>query len=84
MANMQYCRFSNTLEDLRECIDVIDGIESPITSTRERNCAVTLIEMMCEFVINNNLISYDSEDYATIDKDEIISLVEHVMSEEEE
>ena len=27
MGNMSYCRFTNTLEDLRDCYDNIDDIE---------------------------------------------------------
>jgi len=41
MANMSYCRFANTLEDLRECEDSFDDI----TSKEELRAAKRLIEV---------------------------------------
>ena len=45
MANMSYCRFRNTLSDLRDCIDAlndegIDGIEDD----EERHAAIWLVK----------------------------------------
>jgi CRISPR/Cas system-associated endonuclease Cas1 len=28
MANMSYCRFRNTLRDLKDCLDKLEGMES--------------------------------------------------------
>jgi hypothetical protein len=41
MANMSYCRFRNTLEDLRDCYDNIDDVESP----EEEKARQRLIEL---------------------------------------
>ena len=52
MANMSYCRFHNTLSDLRDCQnaleDYIDNDENVISSDEERRCAKNLIELCRE------------------------------------
>jgi hypothetical protein len=30
MGNMSYCRFENTLQDMQDCIDAIDGEEEKL------------------------------------------------------
>jgi hypothetical protein len=57
MSNMSYCRFRNTLSDLRDCVDHIDdevetdeeeGLSQEEASAREK-----LIEL-CRWIANNN------------------------------
>ena len=45
MANMSYCRFENTLADLRDCEDALneDGVDS--LSGTEKEAAIRLIRM---------------------------------------
>jgi hypothetical protein len=47
MANMSYCRFENTLEDLRDCRDALSELNSvsDIESDSERKAAQRLIKM---------------------------------------
>ena len=47
MANMSYCRFRNTLADLRDCYNALDdeGIEN--LSHEEKRAAIKLIQT-CE------------------------------------
>ena len=50
MANMGYCRFQNTLGDLRDCMDALDEIGGDLTelSSDERRVAKRLIAMCLE------------------------------------
>ena len=49
MMNMAYCRFSNTLDALRECINALDAISSPrpieTLSEDEQNAARRLLTL---------------------------------------
>lgn len=52
MTNMSYCRFENTVADLRDCIEQVEALldgESadfePLTSDRERLARLELIEL---------------------------------------
>lgn len=47
MANMSYCRFSNTLEDLQECYDNMDGEE---LSKEEEKARERLIKLCSKIV----------------------------------
>lgn len=55
MANMSYCRFSNTLADLRDCWSYMDDAES----LPERKAKIKLIEL-CQKIAG----SYDADDIA--------------------
>lgn len=60
MANMGYCRFSNTLKDLNDCLDAIDNRD--IKSIEERDCAKTMIKAFLEFLENEEIIDgFDTE-----------------------
>lgn len=61
MANMEYCRFQNTLLDLKECRDVLDNRE-PLTSREEVDAAKELI-MLCMS------IAEDHTEYVPTDED---------------
>lgn len=47
MSNMSYCRFQNTLRDLRECDEALDEIEGDLSqlSQDEQYAAKWLIEL---------------------------------------
>lgn len=61
MANMSYCRFHNTLQDLNDCESALDAFinadENTITSSEERSKAKKLIEL-CKYIAD----SYEPED----------------------
>lgn len=48
MANMSYCRFTNTLSDLWDCRDALD--ERKPLSDEEYEAALKLVEMCREIV----------------------------------
>lgn len=51
MANMSYCRFRNTEQDFRDCVDVIGNIESiDDLSNSERKSAERLYHLANEYV----------------------------------
>jgi hypothetical protein len=43
MANMSYCRFENTLSDLRDCYENFDGDVDALSSTQERDARNRLL-----------------------------------------
>lgn len=43
MSNMSYCRFQNTLSDLRDCADALEEDDEPLSS-EEARAAIKLIE----------------------------------------
>ena len=45
MANMSYCRFQNTLEDLRDCRDALNENGLKDLSADEREAAELLIQI---------------------------------------
>lgn len=47
MANMSYCRFQNTVQDLRDCYDALEvsGIDS--LSSEEKRAAIRVINLCC-------------------------------------
>lgn len=50
MANMSYCRFENTLSDLRDCKEALENQEE--LSSREANKAKALIDLCREIADN--------------------------------
>lgn len=54
MANMSYCRFENTLTDLRDCEEALENIHDEVTemSSYEKNAVVKLIEL-CKTISDN-------------------------------
>lgn len=48
MANMSYCRFQNTLADLRDCYENIEGHELSAEEQRARVALVTLCKRIAE------------------------------------
>ncbi len=60
MINMGYCKFENTLDALRECIDHIEDGEE--TSPSEIECAKSLYEACKEFIDRCNDCGVRRED----------------------
>lgn len=58
MSNMSYCRFRNTVADLRDCLNVIDEVDG--LSEEEAKARLRLINVCCDI----------AEDYASeVDRD---------------
>lgn len=49
MANMEYCRFTNTLSDLRDCLDHLDDEELSEVETKAR---ARLIKMCVDVALS--------------------------------
>jgi len=54
MGNMSYCRFENTLNDLRDCEEALENINDEVTemSSYEKNALPKLIEL-CKSISDN-------------------------------
>ena len=69
MANMSYCRFRNTEQDLRDCINHLDPEldNDKELSMEEEKAARRMIAMMLDFLYTANIIEedwYDGQDEA--------------------
>jgi hypothetical protein len=48
MSNMSYCRFQNTLQDLRDCADALDEIEGNLAElNKEEARAADALILLC-------------------------------------
>lgn len=79
MANMSYCRFNNTVIDLRDCIDTLQGCNSGIHSEDEKKKAKQLIGMMVDFLYDIDIIDEIPDDI-----DETIADCINSVQEDEE
>lgn len=63
MGNMSYCRFENTLKDLRDCEEALENIDYEVTemSSYEKNALPKLIEL-CKSISDN----WDAEEVQDI------------------
>ena len=54
MSNMSYCRFQNTLRDLKDCLDALCDIDGNLSelSKEEARAADSLI-LVCEEIAGN-------------------------------
>ncbi len=60
MGNMSYCRFQNTLSDLRDCYENMDNDS---LSDDEKRARRSLIDLVCDFAIDyGNEINRDIEE----------------------
>ena len=52
MANMSYCRFRNTLDDLMDCVTALDGVvyDNESISENEWKCAKRMKEWCERFI----------------------------------
>lgn len=58
MANMSYCRWSNTSMDVNDCFEAFNNGDE--MSAEEIRCAKNMIDDMCVFLLNNGVIEgYD-------------------------
>lgn len=48
MANMSYCRFHNTLEDLRDCYDHLEDDDLSEAEAKEREKLIRLCRQIAE------------------------------------
>jgi len=49
MANMSYCRFENTYQDLKDCLKSLNQNDLEDLSNSEREFAIKLVKM-CSFI----------------------------------
>lgn len=70
--NMSYCRYENTLEDLRDCInnamEHVDEEAEYSVSKSEISCFRNMVEEFFEFMDSCGIIDYENE---CIDEDEL-------------
>ena len=62
MSNMSYCRFENTYGDLMDCFNALR--DNDIQSEGERKKAKRMLEEICEFVLDQNLIEWEINECA--------------------
>lgn len=61
MANMSYCRFRNTLNDLQDCFDNFDDKDLDLSESNARR----RLYLLCRDIVK----SYDLEDIDQINED---------------
>jgi hypothetical protein len=66
MANMSYCRFQNTLKDLRECLEALEEGTDGL-SQDELRAKVRLINL-CEEIAQNHPVSDADREKAKLKK----------------
>lgn len=55
MSNMSYCRFQNTLDDLRDCETAIEELQNPKEElSAEEYAAYRALIRMCRRIANDN------------------------------
>ena len=59
MANMSYCRFENTTNDMEDCIYAIENGETDELSSYEVNALEDFVQI-AKNIINSNLLSLTS------------------------
>lgn len=65
MPNMSYCRFENTVQDMRDCINAIEDIETDELSNHEIQALEEFLDLAreitnLEYDIEQILEDYDS------------------------
>lgn len=65
MANMSYCRFRNTLEDFKDCVDALEHFMydnvNDVTSDEEIKAAESMVHMAFNIVDELGFITTDGE-----------------------
>ncbi len=74
MANMSYCRFHNTLIDLRDCINAL--YDRDIESEEEKRKAEIMLEEIARLLIDEYLVDVDENDEVFINYRHIHELVD--------
>lgn len=59
MANMSYCRFTNTLQDLRDCVQALEDVDGNIDEieSKEEQAAARKLIKLCVLIAGD----YDDE-----------------------
>ena len=74
---MSYCRFENTLSDLKACFKAIKN--NKIESESENEAAKEMLNIMVDFLVSNGIVEswektdeniYELIEFATIDDDD--------------
>lgn len=60
MANMHYCRFENTYNDLADCLDALE-YEEELSKEEHRACGQMLYKM-AKFLFVNGIVNGKSEE----------------------
>jgi hypothetical protein len=60
MANMSYCRFHNTLEDLKDCYDNLDDNDLSEEEARARTRLIKLCKQIVESAEWSGLVEEDA------------------------
>lgn len=98
MTNMSYCRFENTLADLRDCYEQIESLlegdpeTDQVTSDRERRARIALVELCFDVVarFEDEGVEADVNDLQgairrTVEQaDEVCDAVRRDLAEEDE
>ena len=53
MSNMSYCRFQNTLRDLKDCIDALCDIDGNLSELSKEARAADSLILVCEEIAGN-------------------------------
>ena len=54
MSNMSYCRFQNTLRDLKDCLDALCDIDGNLSElSKEESRAADNLILVCEEIAGN-------------------------------
>ncbi len=64
MANMSYCRFENTIRDLRDCFDNMDDNDLSKSEFRYRNMMIEMCREIAdqyEYLLDEEFIEDESE-----------------------
>ena len=59
MSNMSYCRFRNTADDMRDCLDAVRDRES--INVDERRALRTLVKLSVELLEEMGFDMYDND-----------------------
>lgn len=62
MANMSYCRFENTLSDLRDCYRSIDDTDLSEREARFRKNLIELCQLIGEVADPELVMDYEEEE----------------------
>jgi len=56
MANMSYCRFENTNQDIKDCINALE--ERNISSQSEKRAAMKMLQNVLNYCQEENIINH--------------------------
>ena len=73
--NMSYCRFRNTRNDLRDCINALS--ERNISSDEEKRAAKEIINMMLDFLNDEDLL----DDEGNLNEETLDNIIEQCDEE---